>query len=49
MFAKKPLKKGFTEAKKALNLDENQIAVVRRPDNDRYNWCKQNENVFNID
>lgn len=49
MFAKKPLKKGFTEAKKALNLDENQIAVVRRSDNDRYNWCKQNENVFNID
>ena len=47
MFAKKPFKKGFIEAKKALDLKEEQIAVVRRSDNDRHNWCKQDEYVFN--
>lgn len=29
MFAKKPLKKGFMQAKKNLKLESNKIAVVR--------------------
>lgn len=37
MFAKKPLKIGFTKVKKEMGLDEAQIAVVRRPDTYRYN------------
>ncbi len=31
MFAKKPFKSGFKKAKDELKLENNQIAVVRRP------------------
>jgi len=31
MFAKKPFLKGFMKAKKELELENGQIAVVRRP------------------
>ncbi len=34
-FAKKPLKQGFKKAIKILNLEPKNIAVVRRPNNDR--------------
>lgn len=47
MFAKKPFKKGFMQAKKSLKLESNKIAVVRRPNTYRRNRCKQSKNVFN--
>lgn len=36
MFAKKPFKKGFMEIKEKLNLNNDEIAVVRRPN---FNRC----------
>ena len=40
MFAKKPFKWGFLEAKNALGLNETEIAVARRPNYDRCNRGK---------
>lgn len=40
MFAKKPFKKGFMQAKKNLKLESNQIAVVRRPNTYRCYRCE---------
>jgi len=47
MFAKKPFKKGFKKAQRALELEANQIGVVRRPNLHRRNRSKQGKNVLN--
>ena len=48
-FAKKPMKKGFLIAQKALGIDNStEIAVVRRSNFHRCNRSKKSKYVFNI-